>query len=173
MKVVSKKSVFASLFLALVCSCHKPDDRLQIQVKKMIGREIRLNNQVKEIQANYTKVKIVSRINGNCMPCIYKLSLWTPFIAKLEKEYGVPVLFFVAVSDTFLLRKTLDEIHFTHPVIIDYNDDFQKDNSLPGNSILHTMLLDSTNKVSLVGTPINNEPLQKLYIERIEELLKK
>ena len=107
------------------------------------------------------------------MPCIRKLSLWVPFIDQLEKKYRVPVLFFVAVSDTTLLSKVLDEIHFTHPVIIDYNDDFLKDNNLPGNSILHTMLLDSVNKVSLVGTPISNDVLQNLYVERIEKLLRK
>jgi hypothetical protein len=174
MKLSGKKYLAMFLLISLMYSCHNQiDQNLQMQVKKMLGKEIKLNGQTETTHSTVAKIKLVTRINGNCMPCIQKLNLWNPFIKKLEKDYGVTILFYVAVSDTSFLRSTLNEIHFLHPIIIDYNDDFLKENHLPANSIFHTLLLDSANKVCLVGSPINNKTLQQLYIKRIEELQNK
>lgn len=174
--IQANKNIYLALLLLtfFCCFCQKrEDDQLRRQVKEMLGKEVHLPPYRTAAGTDYTKAKLVTRINGNCMPCIYKLSLWKPFIQKLDREYKVPVLFYVTVSDTLLLKKVLSDIHFDYPIIIDYNDDFLKNNHLPDNSILHTMLLDSTNRISLLGTPLNNMRLQKLYFERIEELLNK
>ncbi len=58
-------------------------------------------------------------------------------------------------------------IQFNYPVIFDQNNTFYKLNKLHENSLYHTMLLDSLDKVLLIGTPIMNKKLQALYIDEI------
>ena len=74
----------------------------------------------------------------------------------------------MVISDSSIYTEiNKKEIHFEYPVIFDTNNEFQKSNNLAQNNIFHTMLLNKSNKVILIGNPINNTKLKELYIEQV------
>jgi len=117
------------------------------------------------------KTKLVTRINGNCYPCIYELKIWTNFIERVYKNCincELQFYFYIACNDTNTFNIiNNNEIGFNHPIMFDTKNDFHKLNKLNENYLFHTMLLDSLNRVILIGSPIMNEKLQELYISEI------
>lgn len=155
----------------IFCNCgrsEKPEHKKIID--KWIGKKIilpRLSNQFTYNE----KVKIVTEINGNCFQCISRLELWSDFINEIKKNCencNIQYYFYIGGVDTSAFNTINDSIlHFNYPVIFDQNNSFYKMNKLHENSLYHTMLLDSSDKVLLIGTPIMNKKLQTLYLEEI------
>lgn len=160
------RELFFLLLLSLIfytCGTTKNTER-EIIVTEWVGKEILLPQ---SIQNN--NLKVITRINGNCYPCIYRLKEWKPFIEKLKYKYQIPFLIYVVTADSTIFAEiNKNEIHFDYPVIFDANDEFRKHNNLPQNSIFHTMLLSDSNKVILIGNPIGNLKLRNLYINQID-----
>lgn len=67
-----------------------------------------------------------------------------------------------------------DAKHLTEwdPFIIDINNEFEQLNPhLPKNKAMHTFLLDENNNVVLVGNPLHNPKIEKMFKEIVEEKL--
>ncbi|MFI3306556.1 MAG: hypothetical protein R3Y68_08625 [Rikenellaceae bacterium] len=61
---------------------------------------------------------------------------------------------------------------FDYPIIIDSIGEFERLNPhLPKNKAMHTFLLDENNNVVLVGNPLNNPKIEKMFKEIVEEKL--
>ena len=158
------------LLLAYCCSVKSEKTEYESIIEEWIGKKIvlpRLSNQFKYDE----KVKVVTKINGNCFQCISRLELWSRFIDEIEKNCencNVQYYFYISGADTSAFKTMNDSIiQFNYPVILDQNNTFYKLNKLHENSLYHTMLLDSLDKVLLIGTPIMNKKLQALYIDEI------
>ena len=158
------------LLLTYCCSVKSEKTEYKSIIEEWIGKKIvlpRLSNQFKYDE----KVKVVTKINGNCFQCISRLELWSRFIDEIEKNCEnstVQYYFYISGADTSAFKTMNDSIiQFNYPVIFDQNNTFYKLNKLHENSLYHTMLLDSLDKVLLIGTPIMNKKLQALYIDEI------
>ncbi|CDN32754.1 hypothetical protein BN938_2685 [Mucinivorans hirudinis] len=68
------------------------------------------------------------------------------------------------------LALTLKQYQFSIPVLFDIQNSFEKVNIIPNDEKFHYFLLDKNNKIQLVGNPINNPAMWKLYKKRIAEL---
>lgn len=166
--------IFFSILLLTFCSCVKSEKtEREVIIEEWIGKKIiipRLSNQFKYDE----KAKIVTQINGNCFSCISKLELWSGFIDEMKKtcnNCSIHYYFYISGADTTAFKTINDSlIRFNLPVIFDPNNTFFKLNKLHQNSLYHTMLLDSSDKVILIGTPILNKKLQKLYIDEIRRI---
>lgn len=158
------------LLLTYCCSVKSEKTEYESIIEEWIGKKIvlpRLSNQFKYDE----KVKVVTKINGNCFQCISRLELWSRFIDEIEKNCencNVQYYLYISGADTSAFKTMNDSIiQFNYPVIFDQNNTFYKLNKLHENSLYHTMLLDSLDKVLLIGTPIMNKKLQALYIDEI------
>ena len=169
--MISRKCILLLLLFQIIFSCkNSQDSEYENIVNEWIGKEILLPK-ISEGNKLYnpdSNLKIVTRINGNCYSCLSRLKNWKPFVEEVNNKYNIPVFIYMVISDSSIYTEiNKKEIHFEYPVIFDTNNEFQKSNNLAQNNIFHTMLLNKSNKVILIGNPINNTKLKELYIEQV------
>lgn len=159
------------IVLFVFCSCVRPQ-RIENEriVEDWLGKEIKLPKLSNQFRYD-EKTKIVTSINGNCSQCIFRLKYWMNFIKEINETCvgcEIQYYFYVTGADTAAFKAINDSmVHFKYPVIFDQNNSFYKQNKLNENNLYHTMLLDSCDRVLLIGTPIMNPKLQNLYKEEI------
>lgn len=118
--------------------------------------------------------KIVSYYNlAGCMSCRLKeLRNWRCRIMEFERSDSSNADFI------FIFRTDCDNGHFMEefrqtgfdrPVLLDPNGEFERLNELPKDSRYHTFLLDDSNRIILVGSPVYNSPFWKRYKTKINQ----
>ncbi len=120
-----------------------------------------------EMDALYKILLYVDTVG--CTSCKLKLSQWSEFIEEVDSlsNGSIPFYFYLFLKDIKEIQHLLRKEDFTHPVCIDMNDDLNKLNHFPQNEMFHAFLLDKDNKVLVVGNPIHNPAIKKLYIGQI------
>lgn len=166
-----KKYILLLLFQTLIFCKGPMVSENSRTVHEWMGEEIFFPDKVsgdprdKPINDN---LKIVTRINGNCYPCLSQLKYWTKLIDEITSKFSVSFYIFIVANDYEIFNLINEkEMHFDYPVVYDHNDEFSKINRLPQNDIFHTMLLTRDNKIILIGNPIHNNVLKDLYIKEI------
>lgn len=71
-------------------------------------------------------------------------------------EGKVSFVFFFQSADVKELRYILRRDGFSLPVCIDADDSFNSLNHFPGEMMFQTFLVDSENRVKVIGNPIHN-----------------
>lgn len=116
------------------------------------------------------RYKIILYIDSvGCTSCKMQLRYYTEFINKLPKE--VPLFIIVHPRRLQDVYYSIKKDSFSFPLCIDCTDDFNRLNNLPNDDRLRCFLLDSTNRVVLIGNPILNQRIKDLYIKTITERL--
>lgn len=159
-----------------VLGCSQRRSTLNREVKAFIGREILFSDSL-QFCSNGTdmgqaffdgaRFKIINYIDtAGCEECKLHLFDWGRLQRGLDTlELGVKVCFVVWSNDTEKIEQ-LSTIHrFNLPIISDSLGLFLKSNPIPYISGFRTCLVDSCNRVVLVGSPLYNNKLLKLYIE--------
>lgn len=106
----------------------------------------------------------------DCMGCRMMLSRWDEMMDLIDYnniEKKVKLVIVADVKDKHELYVLYRRSGFEHVLLQDINGEFCKLNQLAKSDSLHTFLLDSDNKVLLVGNPILDETAQNAYISRI------
>ncbi|MBR4793919.1 MAG: hypothetical protein IK038_09685 [Bacteroidaceae bacterium] len=152
-------------------------------IRKSYGKEVDLSWKKQIVQQDtvflessllQTPIKIVSYIDKMlCDPCFTKYlnganELMTRFPADSVKYICI-----VASRTEDQLKKSMEDFHSESCVVIrDIEDSFVSSNSLKRHTpFCRTFLLDANNRVLLTGDPLRQANLQKLYIEKINELI--
>lgn len=121
-----------------------------------------------------TKYKLLVFYDSlSCSPCAYKnMYIWNDFIEEACKAKGkVQFLFIMNPSkknkeDLFHMIQTPNG--FSESLFIDTVGVFADENTfLPAVQLYHCMLLDSENKIKLIGNPTRNNHLRDLYLNTI------
>lgn len=112
---------------------------------------------------NSKSFKIVTSINGDCHACVNQLTEWKSVISKFS-DSNVRFLFFI-YADNYARFELMNmhEINFEYPVVYDYNNDFTTNNKIPDDYLLNTMLIDSHDKILVIGNPLKSQEILKLY----------
>lgn len=127
---------------------------------------------IKSDSFSNTKIKIVSFLDGNCGVCIHDFLRWKNFVREYNINSEVEILIYVNTYNYDGLIETLNPKEFSQFVFInDTNNIFFKINKLEDDKMYHTFLLDSNNKVLIIGSPILNENIKYLYLNTINEIL--
>lgn len=126
-----------------------------------------------------SNLKLVVYVDSvGCSLCsISKMYLWEGFIEYAKPFSNQLKYYFIyspAKKDINDIKMALRNNMFDYPVLIDEKGDFERLNPhLPKNKQLHTFLLDENNNVILVGNPLNNKEVEKLFYAKTQELLHK
>ena len=118
---------------------------------------------------SHTKYRIISYIDSSgCTECKLKLPSWRrlKFITD-SLNINVKFIFISATKDPQDLAILQIKNNFSMPYFYDRNERMKKVNKLPDNIELQTFLLDSTNKVLLIGNPVFNKRIQQLYLNEM------
>ena len=169
--------LFSSLFL-FSCSDDKKHD-IEVLVKEWNNKEIRFpENPVfmryvtdtvpyKIPKTDYKVVVFVDSVG--CISCKLQLPKWKEFIHEVDSlsDGAVPFVFFFQSKDLRELRYILKCDGFSHPVCIDTDDEFNRLNHFPGEMMFQTFLVDSENRVKVIGNPIHNLSVKELYLKEL------
>lgn len=174
-----KIKIYCVLLVAsLMFSCKGNKRKIERDVAKWIGREMVLPENVKmQIGVKDTfcadlfhmKYKVLMYVNSTgCSDCTLNISKWREFSEILCKNKNVGFLIYVYSDDYIGLEHKLVSNNFRFPVLFDVEDRLNKINSLSKDKNFQTFLLDSNNRVILVGNPMNNKNIFDLYLREIE-----
>jgi len=123
------------------------------------------------------KLKLIIYVDSTeCMSCkIKRLNDWNK-ILKLDSVYkGRIKFYFVFSPKRGQVKQTLRSIKLSslfYPLFLDENSDFIKDNTqIPRDMRLHTFLLDEDNNIILIGNPLRNKGIRKLFYREVKKRL--
>ena len=173
-----KISFICLLFFAM--SCQK-NDRAKVEslVKEWNNKEIsfpdnpvftRFVTDTVPYRIPKTDYKVVVFVDSvGCISCKLQLPRWKEFMHEVDSlsDGNVPFVFFFQTKDVRELRYILRRDNFSHPVCIDTEDSFYKLNRFPGEMMFQTFLVNSENRVKVIGNPIHNLSVKDLYLKEI------
>lgn len=112
--------------------------------------------------------------SSQCTPCfINGLKEWNELLdLEKSKKYNIRFLFIIEsrIGESTLLCRRLNDSQFTHAVLIDKQYLFRKANpQIPKETMYHTFLLDKNSNVVLVGNPLHNEDVKKLFYRILDK----
>ncbi len=163
--------------MAFFTSCHKSGEKGDITrlVSEWMDKEVLFpDNMVFTIQGKDTvdfayrdaDYKIVSYVDSaGCLSCKLQLENWKKVIQRIDSvaEESVPFVFvFNAKTLRDIILVTRKE-GFTHPIVADMGDKFNRMNHFPTNINFQSMLVDKNNKVLAIGNPVLNPKVLDLY----------
>lgn len=104
-----------------------------------------------------------------CVSCELKLHEWQLFKKEIDSLNINAHIIFVAWSNQFTELEKLQLINKCDiPCMYDYENKVASINHFTRQSDFHTFLLDSLNHVLVVGNPIKNKLIRKLYIQQMQ-----
>ena len=179
MNILSK--ICSLLFLTCIfVSCQETErERISLLVKEWDNKEIRfpgnpIFTSMVEDTIPYripkTDYKVVVFVDSvGCISCKLQLPRWKEFMHEVDSlsDGNVPFVFFFQTKDERELRYILKRDNFSYPVCIDTEDIFNKLNRFPEEMMFQTFLIDSENRVKVIGNPIHNLSVKDLYLKEI------
>jgi hypothetical protein len=104
-----------------------------------------------------------------CLSCRLKLLEWVSLIEKTDSMATgkVGYIFIFKPKREKELQQLLKQHKLHYPVIVDLGDEFNKLNHFPEKQAFQCFLLNQQNKVLLVGNPVHNPQIWKLYEAQI------
>lgn len=108
-----------------------------------------------------------------CSTCaLGLLEKWDLYLKSLKADFDVGFypIFNPPKEQSNLFINRAKAQYAEYPIIIDSDGVFKKRNMfLPSDQLYNTFLIDSLGYIKVVGTPINNESLQKIILKRINK----
>lgn len=171
------------ILLPLWCaSCNDNNPRKEIQkiVKEWVGKTVLLPQDIQptsyscDTVCDPAKSKKPFRILNftdsiGCTSCKLKLLTWNAYVREIDTTLAdkVDFLFYFHPQNERELGLILRADGFELPFYIDRENEIDRLNGFPKNQACQCFLLDSTNKVLLVGNPTHKPRLWELYKEII------
>lgn len=175
--------VLVSSLVFLSCS---EGNSIKRQISKMCEREILINTDdmvachvLDSLSTNEkdSKLKMVLWADSTeCSQCyIRNLDLWKGY-ANIEREIPKGIVFYfifeTAPEKMGKLFSLIQTTQLNHTIYVDTAQVFRRNNpNIPTDVLYHTFLLDSNNKVILVGNPTKNKSIRYLFNEILNENL--
>ena len=118
--------------------------------------------------SNYKVLTYIDSIG--CSSCKLNLSKWKEFMSEVDSisHQNTSFLFFLHPNNTREIKIKLKDEKFDYPMCFDNKDELNKRNKFPHDLNFQTFLLDSTNKVILIGNPIYNHNVRQLYLDLLK-----
>lgn len=182
MHIYNKKYYLITLFSLVLFSCIKSQENAKTIVNNWLNKEIRLPDSINQTKQDSLwqlmrkkQFKILTVIDTNiCTECRLKLYEWRKLIKDIDSISSNTSFLFVVHSKNYNnVNSWIKKNKFDYPIFFDYTNKMNKLNYFPKNPQYQTFLIDSSNKVLLIGNPIKNKPLWDLYkkiISREEKL---
>lgn len=157
---------------------------VQKVLRKSYGKQINLKLPMQYVfedttldaisQPELPPIKVVVYISGQlCAPCLRNyLSTTSDYIDEFSSD-SVQYICVMYPRPIEEIQEAMDSLELPQTVVLyDKGDQYLKKNSLEKyTDMFRAFLLDKDNQVVLVGDPLRSTDLQKLYTEKIRELI--
>ena len=172
----------AMFIVSLICSCNKSYS-IRKKIKTMQTHIVNIDLNDNLTVSDKCTYKCSDVLNSRykyivyydsltCKPChLDELEQWTELLSDFDVK-EISCLFVLSIQkgriDSY--KEYYDELQVKYPVFFDVNNSFLKHNPhIPEESMFHTFLLDGNNNVILVGNPLYNEDIKKLFLDIINK----
>lgn len=160
------------LFSILFFSCITRKEKANSIVKQWIEKEIKFPSSINLTRQDSLwklminkEIKVLTVVDSNsCTECRLKLYDWRKYIEEIDSiNLDITFIFIVHAKDSSLIEIIKEKNKFNYPIFYDYTNKMEQLNHFPKDSRFQTFLLDKNNKVILIGNPIGNSYMWKLY----------
>lgn len=183
MKKCEGSNIKLLTYIIIVISLMSCKKDLNSIVSSLYGKEISFDGDFQTLQSDTlmsgfdlnTPIKVVAYLNSSiCTPCVEN---YITVSSKFIKNIGSDSVIYVCILQSrpidslqlFLSNVNLPGI----VVIIDTYNKYGTINSINKyNNMLTTYLLDSENRIVLIGDPLRSNKVRKIYETQINELIK-
>lgn len=172
-------NLYILIFAFCIVSCSAKKEKIKNIVQTWQTKEILFPNNLKvKVYGKDTicsidnkKYKILNYIDtSGCTACQLKLYEWKLLKDEVDSlKLNTDFIFIVYLQDYRELELMQCKNKFNVPLYYDLQDSFNKLNKLPQFQTFRTFLLDTNNRVLLIGNPINNPKLWSLYKKEISK----
>lgn len=158
------------LFLLLCTSCNTHISETEKIITKWYQKEIVFpDNMIFVIKGDTVKYdfaganyKILTFADSSdCIGCRLKLNQWDTYLSTINSDTK-----FIMVINNIDVNKIISQTkydRFNRPIFIDNKGIFLKNNEMPQDIQYQTFLLDSQNRVIVLGNPLFNRRVDSLY----------
>ena len=171
------------LITVLLLSCKKQQQRAELTtlVLEWQGKEVlfpdhavflRYGKDTVDFEYKNAGYKVLVYIDSaGCTGCALRAERWKAFIETVDSVSSrhVPFVFFISPKSIADLRFRFQQIGFDYPVCFNGEEELDRLNQFPQNSLFHTVLLDSDNRVLVIGNPTRAPKIAELYLNRITQ----
>lgn len=178
--MMSKNIIMICLLLLCCFSCKNNIDKT---IEYMTGKNTIIPVDRMSCWINDSLISDGSSINAKhklvvfvdsmaCSGCYLKnMSIWNDFIELEEvKDFKIFFIFAPPKININSLQNSFYMTGLTHPIYIDSSYCFLKNNPhIPKEPMYHTFLLDENNNIILVGNPLHNKKIEKLFLDILDE----
>ncbi|MDE6265608.1 MAG: redoxin family protein, partial [Paramuribaculum sp.] len=164
------------LLLFIAASCGEKAEKEKSVLSSLLGREVTLPDslvcRIQDTEIDYdmgdADFKIITYVDSSdCTTCRMKLPEWDKTINGFMSNDNVDVAFLMIVTPKQNanddVRDIVRRLFFRHPMALDMEGNFVKDNNLPEETMYHTLLLDADNRIVAVGNPALNPKIREVY----------
>lgn len=169
------KSIFKIFFVFLsVFSCTTNEEKIQSlslnymkQFPLLKDTEIRHFTEIEKIKGineinSKNGYKVIKLITTECAACFLEMEDWTSFITSKKLNSELEIYFIAVGKRNDYFDHVMKNYNYPFTIYIDEKNSFVDLNNLNFYS-RETFLLNSENKVSLIGSPVANELVYDLY----------
>lgn len=150
----------------------KRNIRLWLNKKIILPVKLHYTPEIDSIWNNLLshKYKIMTVVDSNtCTDCHLNLYEWKKLIQEIDSITNNTAFLFIIHSKDYALVNIIKEKNkFNYPIIYDYDNKIGKLNNFSHDPRFQTFLLDSNNKVILLGNPTKNPYMWDLYKKIIQ-----
>ena len=168
------------VLLLLLTACHSKKREISALVKAWHGKEIILPDTLSfKVQGRDTacpdfltaRHKILHYIDtSGCTSCRTRFYDWTLLQKQTDSLHMDVAYFFIAWVKEYEELETLLQVNRCKiPCLYDKTGSLSHLNQFPTHPRMQTFLLDSLNRVVLIGNPVENPKLRKLYLKEIQK----
>lgn len=160
----------AFFILAMILNSCKREDSLSQIVTRIQGSRILMPEE--SCDSTIFGMKYITYVDSlGCVTCKLQLEKWKAFQLRMAEQNRNVGIFYIVHPEVYENTKLLMEIAEYHPdkIICDKENNWVKNNHIPSNDLLHTLLLDENDSVILVGNPIRNKKIEELFFKILEE----
>ncbi len=178
-----RKELYILFLLVCLFSCKKDEKRTEAEriVKEWVGKEIVIPSGFQCCIAEKDSVGCDALLNSEykillytdssgCTTCKLRLLEWKALIKDADSLFSFDKLSFLFVfqpKDKKELQFLFKRDNFNYPVMIDIENKMDAINQFPDKQSYQCFLLDRNNKVLMIGNPVINPKIWKLYKEQI------
>lgn len=180
--------LLCSLFTILCISCkdvRKQD--LQFKLENLYGRKVdlclddmKILEPSKRSSCGNTEnpvMKVVSYVDStSCTPCAIQNTFnWYNFLDSLNAYHGGIGVYFIFDVPRSKLLESLEEAEIAAeelkiPIYLDTLHVFSQRNQMQNLRKTYVVILDESNRICLVGSPIGNPELEKLFWREVKKM---
>lgn len=148
------------------------------QLQRLYGNQIDLSVLPRQVETSPTPKIVVFHDRNQCSKCqLGRISDWDEILDLLDSlRLPVPVWFVIAppADEAGEIRRTIRDLRLQrYSIEIDSTNRFaQRNRVIPADALFHTFLLDEQNRIVVVGSPLFNDRMWRIYRTEIEKLCK-